>query len=303
MEKRNCFLLKILSRKPSFLKNLTNWHDESLQCCCHTITCLHLKLLQSLAMFTSLYSLWDPYKLCWKKKNCFFLKIFYFPICLTSNRFYWIADQLANVSTRFYSLVSWHWQIDPLATWLNTKGDVNESVKYMDEGRRRELNDRMMEGTKRLSLKEKRKKEGGIKEGRNWEGRSYKRKEGGTVVVHRQADNYLVWNPLQTIKYRENNPKALPPHLLHKLFKSSSVVPGESPLMYRFVLLSFSSGSSWLSLTDKLLCPDVGGGLPGILYACVSEIEKKQPLSSREDAFWKITVSLICLIYSGARKA
>ena len=69
---------------------------------------------------------------------------------------------------------------------------MNESVKYMDEGRRRELNDRMMEGTKRLSLKEKRKKEGGIKEGRNWEGRSYNRKEGGTVVVHRQADNYLV---------------------------------------------------------------------------------------------------------------
>ena len=69
---------------------------------------------------------------------------------------------------------------------------MNESVKYMDEGRRRELNDRMMEGTKRLSLKEKRIKEGGIKEGRNWEGRSYKRKEGGTVVVHRQADNYLV---------------------------------------------------------------------------------------------------------------
>ena len=58
-----------------------------------------------------------------------------------------------------------------------------------------------------------------------------------------------------------------------------------------------------MSLTDKLLCPDVGGGLPGILYACVSEIEKKQPLSSREDAFWKITVSLICLIYSGARRA
>ena len=175
----------------------------------------------------------------------------------------------------------------------------------MDEGRRRELNDRMMEGTKRLSLKEeeKGKRNKGGEELRRKKLQKEGRKEGGTVVVHRQADNYLVWNPLQTIKYRENNPKALPPHLLHKLFKSSSVVPGESPLMYRFVLLSFSSGSSWLSLTDKLLCPDVGGGLPGILYACVSEIEKKQPLSSREDTFWKITVSLICLIYSGARRA
>ena len=40
--KNNCFLLKILSRKLSFfLKNLTDWHNKSLQCCCHTITRSH----------------------------------------------------------------------------------------------------------------------------------------------------------------------------------------------------------------------------------------------------------------------
>ena len=50
---------------------LTNWHDESLQCCCLTITRSHLKLFWSLAMFTLLYSPWHPYKLC-REKNCFF---------------------------------------------------------------------------------------------------------------------------------------------------------------------------------------------------------------------------------------
>ena len=36
--KKIIFLLRILSRKQSFfLKNLTDWHDESLQCCCHAI--------------------------------------------------------------------------------------------------------------------------------------------------------------------------------------------------------------------------------------------------------------------------
>ena len=61
-----------------------------------------------MAIFTSLYLPWDPYKLCWKKKNVFFLrKIFYFPICLTSNKLCWIEDQLANVATRFYTLASW----------------------------------------------------------------------------------------------------------------------------------------------------------------------------------------------------
>ena len=96
------FLLKILSRKPSFFKkNLTYWYDESLQCCCHSITHSRLKLLKLLSMFTLVYSLWDPYKLCWKKKNVFLLKIFYFCRCLTSNKLCWIEDQLADVATQF----------------------------------------------------------------------------------------------------------------------------------------------------------------------------------------------------------
>ena len=33
-----------------FLKNLTDCHDESLQCCCHTITRSRLKLFESLVM-------------------------------------------------------------------------------------------------------------------------------------------------------------------------------------------------------------------------------------------------------------
>ena len=49
-----------------FLKNLTDCHDESSQCFCHTITRSRLKLFESLVMFTSLFSPWDPYKLCCK---------------------------------------------------------------------------------------------------------------------------------------------------------------------------------------------------------------------------------------------
>ena len=37
----------------------------------------------------------------------FLLKIFYFSICLTSNKLCWIEDQLANVATQFYTLASW----------------------------------------------------------------------------------------------------------------------------------------------------------------------------------------------------
>ena len=47
-----------------------------------------------------------------KKKVFFLLKIFYFSICLTSNKFYWIEDQLANIFTQFYMLVSWHWRVE-----------------------------------------------------------------------------------------------------------------------------------------------------------------------------------------------
>ena len=65
---------------------MTDWHDESLQCCCHTSRS-RLKLSLSLTMFTWLYLPWDPYKLCWKKNIGFFLKIFYFSMCLTSNKY------------------------------------------------------------------------------------------------------------------------------------------------------------------------------------------------------------------------
>ena len=64
-----------------------------------------------LALFTMRF-----YKLCWKKKIVFLLKIFYFSICLTSNKLYWIEDQLVDVSTRFYTSASWRWQVDPSAT-------------------------------------------------------------------------------------------------------------------------------------------------------------------------------------------
>ena len=110
---------KILSRKPRvFLKNLTDWHDESLQYCCHIITRSRLKLSQSLAMFTLLYSPWDPYKLCWKKIYLllFYMSIFYFSICLSSNKLYWIEDQLAN--TQFYTSISYISKLALVATYM-----------------------------------------------------------------------------------------------------------------------------------------------------------------------------------------
>ena len=39
----------------------------------------------------------------------FMRKIFYFSICLTSNKLYWIEDLLADVFTQFYTSVSWRW--------------------------------------------------------------------------------------------------------------------------------------------------------------------------------------------------
>ena len=75
VEKYKEFFLypRFLSTKPSlFFSNLTDWLDESLQCCCRTITHLRLKLFWSLVMFILLYSPWDPYKLCKKRKEFFF---------------------------------------------------------------------------------------------------------------------------------------------------------------------------------------------------------------------------------------
>ena len=141
------------------LKNLTDWHDESLQCCCHTITrscwkpfghwqclpcfiCLEILTnfagnknycsftkdffwkarffffikiwpndMMSLSMllshnnnsFTSeaFIVIGDVYLASFAMRSlktllegniCFLLKIFFFSICLTSNKLYWIED-------------------------------------------------------------------------------------------------------------------------------------------------------------------------------------------------------------------
>ena len=39
--------------------------------------------------------------------SVFLLNIVYFSVCLTSSKLYWIEDQLADVSTRFYTSASW----------------------------------------------------------------------------------------------------------------------------------------------------------------------------------------------------
>ena len=39
--------------------------------------------------------------------SVFLLNIVYFSVCLTSNKLYWIDDQLVDVSTRFYKSASW----------------------------------------------------------------------------------------------------------------------------------------------------------------------------------------------------
>ena len=44
--------------------------------------------------------------------SVFLLNIVYFSVCLTSNKLYWIDDQLADVSTRFYTSVSWRRRVD-----------------------------------------------------------------------------------------------------------------------------------------------------------------------------------------------
>ena len=52
----------------------------------------------------------------------FLLNIVYFFVCLTSNKLYWINDQLADVSTRFYTSAGWRRRVD----WLpSAKGLYN----------------------------------------------------------------------------------------------------------------------------------------------------------------------------------
>ena len=39
--------------------------------------------------------------------SVFLLNIVCFSVCLPSNKLYWIDDQLADISTRFYTSASW----------------------------------------------------------------------------------------------------------------------------------------------------------------------------------------------------
>ena len=50
--------------------------------------------------------------------SVFLLNIVYFSVCLTSNKLYWIDDQLADVSIRFYTSASWRRRVGPSASWL-----------------------------------------------------------------------------------------------------------------------------------------------------------------------------------------
>ena len=46
--------------------------------------------------------------------SVFLLNIVYFSVCLTSNKLYWIEDQLTDISTRFYTLALASWTIGEL---------------------------------------------------------------------------------------------------------------------------------------------------------------------------------------------
>ena len=56
------------------------------------------------------------FKLLFDVHQCFLLNIVYFSVCLTSNKLYWIDDQLADVSTRFYTSASWRRRVGPSAS-------------------------------------------------------------------------------------------------------------------------------------------------------------------------------------------
>ena len=46
--------------------------------------------------------------------SVFLLNIVYFSVCLTSNKLYWIEDQLTDISARFYTLASASWTVGEL---------------------------------------------------------------------------------------------------------------------------------------------------------------------------------------------
>ena len=60
-------------------------------------------------VYLALFAMRSLKTLLEENKIVFSLNIFYFFICLSSNKLYWIEDQLADVSTRFYMSASWRW--------------------------------------------------------------------------------------------------------------------------------------------------------------------------------------------------
>ena len=60
-------------------------------------------------VYLALFAMRSLKTLLGENKIVFSLNIFYFFICLSSNKLYWIEDQLADISTRFYTSVSWRW--------------------------------------------------------------------------------------------------------------------------------------------------------------------------------------------------
>ena len=94
-KKKLFYLLKILSRKPSFFFNLTDWHKESLQCWCRTIPCLHLKLIVG--------HWWClPCFICLEILINFVKIVFYLRFCLESHVFGFFCFLFAKDLSLFY---------------------------------------------------------------------------------------------------------------------------------------------------------------------------------------------------------
>ena len=67
-------------------------------------------------VYLALFAMRSLKTLLKEKKIVFSLNIFYFSVCLTSNKFYWIEDQLTDISSQFYTSASWCWLVEPSAT-------------------------------------------------------------------------------------------------------------------------------------------------------------------------------------------
>ena len=67
-------------------------------------------------VYLALFAMRSLKTLLEENRIVFSLNIFYFSVCLTSNKLYWIEDQLAHISTQFYVSVSRRWQVEPSAT-------------------------------------------------------------------------------------------------------------------------------------------------------------------------------------------